>query len=63
MRYRQRSGIAPRVCRKTVPAPPTADDNCGLLSFTSTDNPGNTFPGGITTVTYTATDDCGQVST
>ncbi|MCH8879170.1 MAG: HYR domain-containing protein [Planctomycetes bacterium] len=42
---------------------PTADDNCGLLSFTSTDNPGNTFPGGITTVTYTATDDCGQVST
>ena len=46
-----------------MPAPPTADDNCGLLSFTSTDNPGNTFPGGITTVTYTATDDCGQVST
>jgi hypothetical protein len=35
---------------------PTADDNCGISSFTTTHSPGVTFPVGITTVTYTATD-------
>jgi HYR domain/GEVED domain len=35
---------------------PTATDNCTLSSFVSTHNSGATFPIGVTTVTYTATD-------
>jgi hypothetical protein len=35
---------------------PTASDNCEILSFVSSHNSGDTFPEGITTVTYTATD-------
>ncbi len=35
---------------------PTATDNCSTPSVSSTHNSGTTFPIGITTVTYTATD-------
>lgn len=38
---------------------PTADDVCGLQSYTATHSPGETFGTGTTTVTYTATDYCG----
>ena len=41
---------------------PTADDNCGVASFTSTHNSGDVFPVGTTTVTYTATDAAGNVT-
>jgi hypothetical protein len=36
--------------------PPTATDNCHVASFTSNYNPGDLFPVGTTTVTYTAID-------
>jgi len=39
---------------------PTATDNCNLASFTGSHVPGATFSTGTTTVTYTATDDCGN---
>jgi uncharacterized repeat protein (TIGR01451 family)/gliding motility-associated-like protein len=42
---------------------PTATDNCTLQSFTSTHNPGDVFPIGVTTVTYTAVDSVGNTST
>ena len=42
---------------------PTAADNVGVTSFTSTHNPGDTFPLGATTVTYTATDAAGNTAT
>ncbi|HNT80480.1 MAG TPA: T9SS type A sorting domain-containing protein, partial [Bacteroidia bacterium] len=42
--------------------PPTAVDNC-VATVTSTHNPGDFFPVGTTTVTYTATDGCGNVGT
>jgi large repetitive protein len=40
--------------------PPTFSDNCGTGSFTSTHTPGQVFPVGTTTVTYTATDVIGN---
>jgi hypothetical protein len=40
--------------------PPTATDNCSF-TLTSTNNPGDSFPVGITTVTYTATDTAGNI--
>ena len=43
--------------------PPTASDNCTVVSFTSTHAPGATFPVGTTTVTSTATDVAGNIST
>jgi hypothetical protein len=36
--------------------PPTASDNCPGVTMTSNHNPGDFFPPGNTTVTYTATD-------
>ncbi|MBL6645177.1 MAG: HYR domain-containing protein [Flavobacteriales bacterium] len=42
---------------------PTAADNCAIATFTSTANPGDAFPEGMTTVTYTATDIHGNSST
>lgn len=39
--------------------PPTATDNCSLVSFTSTHTSGAVFPIGTTTVTYIATDAAG----
>ncbi len=43
--------------------PPTATDNCGAVSLTSTHSPGSSFSKGVTLVTYTATDDYGNEST
>ena len=43
--------------------PPTADDNCGTPSLTSTHDPNDTFPVGTTTVTYTAEDSAGNTAT
>ncbi|MCB0488432.1 MAG: HYR domain-containing protein [Cyclobacteriaceae bacterium] len=42
---------------------PSATDNCGLASFTSNHNPGEQFPAGVTVVTYTATDNYGNIAT
>jgi len=43
---------------------PVANDDCGIDAFSSTHNPGSTFADGqTTTVTYTATDQCGNQST
>jgi Ig-like domain CHU_C associated/HYR domain/Secretion system C-terminal sorting domain/FG-GAP-like repeat len=42
---------------------PTANDNCGILTFTPNFASGSTFPVGVTTVTYTATDVNGNVAT
>ncbi len=42
---------------------PTATDNCGVPTLTSTHNPGDVFLVGTTTVTYTATDGIGNTST
>ena len=36
--------------------PPTASDNSGAVTLTSSHNPGDTFSLGVTTVTYTAVD-------
>jgi hypothetical protein len=44
-------------------AAPTAADNCGIQSLTSSHNSGATFPVGTTSVTYTATDIHGNVQT
>ena len=41
---------------------PSATDNCELQSFSSDFTSGSTFPLGITTVTYIATDECGNTS-
>jgi len=41
---------------------PTASDNCGTVNLVSTHDPGDTFPVGTTTVTYTATDACGNAT-
>lgn len=47
--------------------PPTATDNCdpgmGAVVVSSTHTPGQLFTGGVTTVTYTATDPAGNTST
>lgn len=43
--------------------PPQASDNCNLRSFEATHSPGAPFPRGVTTVTYTATDDKGNKAT
>ncbi len=42
---------------------PTTTDECGMASLTSTHNSGDVFPSGETIVTYTATDECGNIST
>lgn len=41
---------------------PQESDNCGVLSFTSSHNPGDFFTVGTTTVSYTATDAAGNQS-
>ncbi|NOR29025.1 MAG: HYR domain-containing protein, partial [Lutibacter sp.] len=44
---------------------PTATDNCtfeGSLTWIKSHNPGDTFPVGTTTVTYTTTDEVGNIS-
>jgi len=42
---------------------PNTSDNCGVASVTSTHTSGTTFPAGTTTVTYTVTDNNGNVTT
>ncbi len=42
---------------------PIVSDNCNISSFVSNHNPGDAFPVGTTTITYTATDVAGNVST
>lgn len=52
------------VCFATVSwIPPVPSDNCGVDSVYSTHNPGDLFPVGVTTVTYTAVDTAGNMST
>ncbi|RLA68912.1 MAG: hypothetical protein DRG30_10720, partial [Epsilonproteobacteria bacterium] len=54
----------PGICGAVVTwTAPTASDNCGIDTFTSDYNSGDTFPVGTTTVTYTATDIHGNVTT
>ncbi len=43
--------------------PPVASDNCGVDTVYSTHSPGDLFPVGVTTVTYTAMDTSGNMST
>jgi len=51
-------------CKATVNyTAPTATDNCGTATLTSTHNYGASFALGITTVTYTATDAAGNKTT
>jgi len=40
--------------------PPVASDNCGIASLEGSHLPGDTFPVGLTSVTYTATDSYGN---
>lgn len=57
------TGSASGACAQTaVWTAPTATDNCGLRSLTSSHQPGAVFPVGVTTVTYTATDEAGNQS-
>ncbi len=50
-------------CYKNVSwTPPTATDNCGTPSVVSSHDPGDSFPVGMTVVTYTATDNCGNTA-
>ncbi|XP_072049004.1 uncharacterized protein [Amphiura filiformis] len=44
-------------------AEPTTSDNSGSVTLTSSHKPGDSFPIGDTTVTYTATDDFGNTDT
>ncbi|MGB2982621.1 MAG: HYR domain-containing protein [Candidatus Bipolaricaulia bacterium] len=55
----------PGVCGAIVTwVEPTAGDNCDPApALVSTHSPGDYFPVGTTTITYTATDDCGNFST
>lgn len=51
-------------CQATVTwIPPTATDNCSEVTITASHNPGDTFMAGMTTVTYTATDEDGNSAT
>ncbi|MGM0666029.1 MAG: gliding motility-associated C-terminal domain-containing protein [Bacteroidota bacterium] len=53
----------PVTCDATVSwTEPTATDNCSLAAFTASHTPGTTFAQGTSTVTYTATDDCGNTT-
>ena len=42
---------------------PTASDNSGVVTMTSSNNDGDTFSIGVTTVTFTATDAAGNQAT
>jgi gliding motility-associated-like protein len=59
----QISNIAGPGCTQAVTwIPPTASDNCAVVSFVASHTPGTVFPKGTTTVTYTATDPAGNSS-
>ena len=52
------------VCTTTVSwTPPTLSNDCSLTTLTSNFDPGDVFPTGTTTVTYTGTDGLGNVFT
>ena len=54
----------PANCNQSVTwTEPTASDDCALATFTSNYSPGDAFPVGTTTVTYTATDAAGNNAT
>lgn len=54
----------PGVCEAIVSwIQPTASDNCPGIVFSTSNAPGATYPLGLTTVTYTATDDSGNTAT
>ncbi len=55
-------GVPPGQCETAVSwDPPIPDPNCGITITGSSHEPGDIFPIGTTTVTYTATDDAGNV--
>src|SRR5262249_56757564 len=65
------SGMPANVTMGTSPGPtsgvaswtaPTATDNCSGVRLTSDHNSGESFPIGMTTVTFTATDAAGNVT-
>ncbi len=58
-----RSTSAASCTRNIFWTAPTATDNCGIQSFTSTHISPSQFPVGVTTVTYTATDSHGNSQT
>lgn len=43
--------------------PPSVSDNCKVRSVEATHAPGATFPKGVTTIVYTATDEKGNIAT
>jgi len=43
--------------------PPVADENCDVVSVTNTHDPGDSFPIGVTTVSYVVTDGSGNTNT
>ena len=56
--------VNPTTCNAVVNwTPPTATDNCGVITPTSPDAPGATFGLGAHTITYTANDGHGNLST
>ena len=53
----------PGICSAVVSwAPPVITDNCGSPVVVSNHNPGDLFPAGTTIVTYTATDNCNNIT-
>ena len=52
----------PDCTKKVYWTPPIATDNCGTPSITSSHDPGDSFSPGMTVVTYTATDNCGNTA-
>jgi len=54
--------LAPNAACTPTWTAPTATDNCGSVTLTSNYSSGNTLPMGTTTVTYTATDACGNAA-
>ncbi|MDP1842555.1 MAG: FG-GAP-like repeat-containing protein [Sediminibacterium sp.] len=58
------TGVGSTTCGKLVSwTAPTAVDNCGTVTVTSSHNPGDNFLVGVTKVTYTFTDGNNNVST
>ncbi|MAJ29473.1 MAG: hypothetical protein CMJ92_08740, partial [Planctomycetes bacterium] len=53
-------GLCSAVHSWTVPVP---SDNCEVVSFTATHEPGDSFPVGVTQVSYTVTDSMGMTTT
>ncbi|MCB9232654.1 MAG: HYR domain-containing protein [Bacteroidia bacterium] len=52
----------PGQCGANVTYAASASDNCGTVSASYSHNPGSFFPVGTTTVTFTASDDCGNTA-